>query len=91
MKPRTFKKNQFLRIIWIDAEEEVEWYDAAGLASVDASKSATFLEHGFYLKSSNDYLYVSHVIGIGKNLQRGVSAIPWGCIKKLSIVKGVKP
>lgn len=81
MKIPKLKKDQIIKAEWIDTMSDPAW-----LSEEDAGKrpDTNCSSVGFYLKSDREFLYMSSSIMGDKDRKRDQTAIPIGCISRIT-------
>ncbi len=84
MKIPKLKKNQPLYVEWIDAYAESSWQDeneARQRPDVDCQTL------GFYLKHSEEFIWMGSTMSGFKKKQRNTEIVPIGCLTKIKKIK----
>lgn len=74
---RNYEKNKMLEVTWVDIVQDPEWLDEE---KIDMSECPLCCSMGYFYKQTKDFFYISSTIS---GVQRDVTIIPVGCIKKV--------
>jgi len=87
VKPRTYKYEDVLEIIWRDITDDNAWLSQQEAISYQAEICKSL---GYFLNQDKTVLRISSSVQT-KNKQRGITVIPWGIIVSIKILYERKP